>query len=244
MTDRPIIFSGPMVRALLDGRKTQTRRILKPPAGCRIENLAETDPHMFSGRTDDPKSWGDSFADDGGPLSLIDFAELRYRPGDRLWVRENFKPVHGGDPSRGARYRTDASTDQTIWKPSIHMPRWASRLTLIVTGVKVERVQSISNKDAQAEGIVEDDGSEPDIWYVPGSGGTDLGRKMNPLMADKPSKVFASLWCALHGDDAWKANPWVVALTFTVHKHNIDAMRASAPPVEPRKSESPEAARS
>jgi hypothetical protein len=99
--------------------------------------------------------------------------------------------------------------------------RTPSRLTLIVTATKIERVQAISDADAKAEGIVEDDGSEPAIWYVPGSGGV---LKMDPLTASRPSAVFASLWRALHGAASWDANPEVVAISATVHNQNIDAV--------------------
>lgn len=212
MTDIPIIFSAPMVRALLDGRKTMTRRL------AWYSNKKQGEHFIEKARA---SAW------------------QRVKPGDRLWVREEFsgayslrhKPPREWPPNSEGWYWADGEPRYGDWtkpKPSIHMPRWASRLTLIVTATKIERLQAISDADAQAEGIVEDDGSEPDIWYVPGSGGTEIGRKMDPLLANRPSKVFAGLWRALHGPDAWDANPEVVALTFTVHKQNIDAMGKAA----------------
>lgn len=287
--DIPIIFSGPMVRALLDGRKTMTRRIVSAQ-NCAFGSIsAGKMTKLFWEHADWSRAWPDRGfpnarglyssgylhvpchdADNEGPPECLlcfdrGWAGTSHRlypktePGDRLWVRETclvesdydvdidyVPPFTDGRPvlyeecdDRGRYWRqphyraTDPAPEMACdkhegpcchWKPAIHMPRWASRLTLIVTGVKVERLQDISERDAQAEGIIEDDGSEPDIWYVPGSGGTELGRKMNPLMADRPSKVFASLWRALHGEDAWNANPYVVALTFTVHKQNIDTL--------------------
>jgi hypothetical protein len=103
------------------------------------------------------------------------------------------------------------------------MPRWASRLTLIVTGVKVERLQAISNEDAIHEGIVEDDGDVPGIFYCPG--GAKYGVKRHGA---SPSEAFRYLWEAINGPEAWGENPWVVAVTFTVHQCNIDSMRKAA----------------
>ena len=95
------------------------------------------------------------------------------------------------------------------WRPSIHMPRWASRLTLIVTATKIERLQKIANADAIAEGCgVSLDHPTPE-------------RTREPF----PVEAFKTLWMKLHGADAWDDNPEVVALTFTVHKANIDAVK-------------------
>lgn len=207
--DRPILFSGPMVRALLDGRKTQTRRVLKPQPPAEFEwakisadSLAMKPALLF-----------------GSPLHM----GLRrlYRPGDRLWVRETFcdpeqdrHPVHRADltPEQQAEERTvcrGASLEPSWrWKPSIHMPRCASRLTLVVTDVRIQRVQEISVADALAEG-----------W--PGA------KAANRQPA---TRWFSGLWDSLNADRGfgWAANPWVVALTFTVHRCNIDAMREAA----------------
>lgn len=200
MSDRPIIFSAPMVRALLDGRKTQTRRVLKKrPA---LDALA---------------TFGPSFLGKPGCSDLIGF-----EPYDRLWVRENFamgfdhddhdmrigdepKPFYAAsyDGMRWYDPDHDELRDEPRWKPSIHMPRWASRLTLAVTGVKVERLNEISRSDAIAEGC---DGT-------PG----------HDTVCD-----FSELWESLHGEGSWDANPWVVAITFTVHHRNIDAMEKAA----------------
>jgi len=185
MPDRPIIFSAPMVRALLDGRKTQTRRVLKPQ----------------------PDSRGRGFLD----------SKLPYSPGDRLWVREAFWTCEacgylnhavGANNSGTAGRHCCASCDALLPKAKrspIHMPRWASRLTLTVTDVRVQRVQDISAADAIAEGI------------APAA---------NSMTIDcdtlNPRDSFASLWNSIHGPGAWDANPWVAAITFTVRKGNID----------------------
>ena len=191
MPDRPMIFSAPMVRALLDGRKTQTRRVLRVPGWA-----AEID----------------EIGDDGYTLwcvsresGCIAPALPQYLPHDRLWVRETCATWDG--KHRDAVYRADMTqadwndvkhdASSAPWKlrPSIHMPRWASRLTLIVTDVRVQRLQEISTADVVDEGL-------------------------------RPDENMASVWSRLHGPDAWDANPWVCAITFTVHRCNIARMEA------------------
>lgn len=191
MTDRPSIFSAPMIRALLDGRKTQTRRVLKPPYGT-LEYLG------------------------GGQWRPIC---TKLFPGDRLWVRETVALWTGAH--RDTVYRADESAEEWanlkhdadlgFWtvRPSIHMPRWASRLTLIVTDVRVQRLQEISEDDAIAEGIHRNLSN----WYpIPGVDGSGTTARA----------AFAGLWNSIHGPDAWDANPWVAAITFDVKRGNID----------------------
>lgn len=202
--ERPILFSGEMVRAILAGRKTQTRRIVKRRAGQTIENGA-----VFSA-TD--------------PFWVLRPYGVR---GDRLWVREafcqklddvgcfvynsdgNLDPtcfhyeadgyeVFKGDGDGGIEYRKDGVA-ASPWKSPIHMPRCASRLLLEVVGVRVERLQSISNDDARAEGVepsdkVERSDGEPE-FVIP----------------------FRHLWTTIHGIDnpkAWDRNPWVWVIEF------------------------------
>ena len=187
MTDRPITFRAEIVRALLDGRKTQHREILKPQP--------DTLPNGFAG------------------------LRLPYAVGDRLWCREVWGlgvSDHGNCP----RYRAtmDYRCGDKIrshhegpftWRSPVTMPRWASRLTLIVTDVRVERLQSITEADAVAEGI------EP-------------GRRLScGGMSHTAVDIFCALWNDLHGEDAWDRNPWVTALTFTVHRQNIDQMETT-----------------
>lgn len=190
MGDKPIIFSAPMARALLDGRKSQTRRVLKPqPVPC----LSWSEPPAGTYPSD--KGW----------------SRIPYAVGDRLYVRETCKQIPDskpggyfvpGSPFYGVEwfYRADGNCPLWAdgkWRPSIHMPRWASRLTLTVTDVRVQRLQEISDEDAQAEG-------------------------MAPLMNPEPVEAFRTLWNSLHGPDAWDANPWVVAVSFSVQHGNID----------------------
>lgn len=181
MADRPIIFSGSMVRALIDGRKTQTRRVLKPPYGM-LEYMPD-------------RTWR--------PICT------KFFKGDRLYVREAFCPRLGYPaPIAKPHYRADNDRPEWrgLWKPSIHMPRWASRLTLTVTDVRVQRLQEISAEDVEAEGACE-------LACIPATEDDDAEARV----------IFRDLWNSLHGPDAWDANPWVVALTFSVAQRNIDA---------------------
>ncbi len=209
--DIPIIFSGPMVRALLEGRKTQTRRL----AVTSREISEESSPGKYHSRT-----------------RLLGSPWKRTEIGDRLWVRENWAPLDRlthTDPGTaaiagGGFYQADQGTvagEISKWTPSIHMPRKASRLTLIVTGVKVERLQDISDEDAQAEGIAWCDKFE--WWHCdPNRNGAVPGNTTSP------ARAFHSLWMMLHGEDSFAVNPLVVAITFRVIKANIDAPEARA----------------
>lgn len=199
MADRPIIFSAPMVRALLAGTKTQTRRRLKPqPESPRVGGAG-----LMRGRW----VWRDGY--DGFPLGPI---YMPFEPGDRLWVREAF--TCEGQSEGEALFRATVDDDtgyyteeiaEIRWRSPIHMPRWASRLTLIVTDVRVQRLQDISEEDAVAEGC--------NSFPVP------EGNEVRRMSA---RDAFGALWNSLHGPDAWGANPWVCAISFTVHRCNID----------------------
>ena len=205
MADRPIIFSAPMIRALLDGRKSMTRRIMKPQPGELDRPFCHADG-----------SWHvtDSC---GGHMSPL---HVPYAVGDRLWCREGFSygwPVEGNhqlpecNQEHAITYRAEGNQPfgGGRWHSPIHMPRWASRLTLTVTDVRVERLHSITEADAVAEGI------EP-------------GRRLScGGMSHTAVDIFCALWDSIHGPEAWALNPWVAALTFTVHRQNIDQMEMS-----------------
>lgn len=222
MSDLPILFSGPMVHALLAGTKTQTRRVIETTS----KPMAPGQIIMMTGPQFGRKAYR--------------FAP-RVTEGDRLWVRETWAVgrIYDGTPPRdinpegkpnwcGIRYAATDARHGIKDRVSIHMPRWASRLTLIVTAVKVERLQDISEEDARAEGIVEDDGSEPGIFYLPGSSlisGVNARKGALPIgQHTDPRLVYRDLLNNLHGSDLWRENPWVAAYTFTVHRQNIDAM--------------------
>ncbi len=200
MADRPIIFSAPMIRALLDGRKTQDRRVLKPqPFPC-------ADGWGCVDRNGAPQKW------------LPCLPKLHpYAPGDRLWVREAWGlgvSDHGDCPRYKATldYKCGDKINSPgewplTWRSPIHMPRRFSRLTLVVTDVRVQRLAEITSADAIAEGC------QPHA---------------NSITIDcdtpDPRDDFRGIWNSIHGPDAWDANPWVAAISFTVHRCNIDTM--------------------
>ncbi len=205
MSDRPILFSAPMIRALLAGTKSQTRRVIKKPA-------ADNALAVF----------GPQFLLLPGNVDMIGYA-----PGDRLWVREQFSYDRldvDHDGTLPPWYWADGNPDWGDWtrpKPSIHMPRWASRLTLTVTEVRVQRLQEISEEDARAEGV-EDVSSE----VAPSDPSMQFWRRYKDggwnSYVDTAIGSYASLWTILHGPGSWQANPWVVAVSFNVRKGNID----------------------
>lgn len=215
--DYPIIFSAPMVRALLDGRKTMTRRLKM--------QRRKTHP------SNESHDWHE-----------IESPWTRVKPGDRLWVRETLcshnqfgfplgqQPNHDMIGQRIWSYGADDIDVDSITnrRPSIHMPRWASRLTLIVTATKIERLQEITEEDAKAEGIATDihDGM-PKAWIsgfaIPVGKGVDFH---TISYEHEATAYFALLWEHLHGIRSWAANPEVVALSFRVVKSNIDRLPA------------------
>lgn len=197
--ERPIIFSDPMVRAILEGRKTQTRRVIKPqPYISKI--LWQLDTKKPIG---DPPAT--SFRTNYEP-ALKEWLEMLPSPygttGDLLWVREAWWPeTVSGMTNVYALYRADKSEDRSgPWKPSIHMPKWASRIWLEVVSVRIERVQNISEDDARAEGAEAAwqgmDGPEgPGISFVAG---------------------FHFMWDSINAKRgySWKSNPWVWVIEF------------------------------
>ena len=205
MKERPILFSDAMVRAILDGTKTQTRRVVK------LIGLRHTDVDAWHL---DGVQWEAGAYIEGNPASMGFYRCPYGEPGDRLWVRETWwkgSEDEGEAPSRDrgspVEYRADTSVDApggwdaeprtnrpawARWRPSIHMPRWASRITLELTDVRVQRVRDITDEDARAEG-------------VRATVGGDLAHRAE----------FALLWDFINLNRAsWASNPWVWALTF------------------------------
>ena len=226
MTVRPILFSGPMVVALLEGRKTQTRRLLKPQppewavhASCLFKPVSL---YQWSEAEQAPPRELDRWPnkDEG--------TKLRWCPCDLLWVRETWAPPIGGRQSpEWVQFRADhdeKAVKQATrkhgsgWRSAIHMPRWASRITLQVTDVRVQRLQEISREDAIAEGIAWSDRSSG-YSYDPVDGGPGYH-------ASDPRESFFTLWRSINGDDSVDANPWIVAVTFATHKANVDTVLA------------------
>jgi len=225
MTERPILFSGPMVRALLDGRKTQTRRGVKP----QPEFYNPADGFPLSDGRNTSVSWRNThIAPETLPL-LCPYG----KPGDVLWVREScwvYGKWHpnGLNKRGGQRWRFEAIGREAIFenpgyekvahwgggkgwahRPSIHMPRWASRISLRVTDVRVERLNDCSEADARAEGIEHLGPPDKD-------GRRHLGVPGLPIDAPTGGRAYAALWDHINGPGAWAANPWVWAVSFEV----------------------------
>lgn len=193
MKERPILFSAPMVRALLAGTKTQTRRVVK------ASHIAST--HYGS--------------EDRASILARDTYRCPYgQPSDRLWVRETFDPIPPQDPHyNGGRpiaidyfathgkdshqWRIKDEDGMRRWKPSIHMPRWASRILLEVVSVRVERLQDISEADCIAEGAAGGHGAIPGYAY-----------------AATPLEHYRYVWKAINGPGSWDENPWVWVIEF------------------------------
>ena len=183
MKERPILFNAPMVRALLDGTKTQTLRIVK------ARDLEWMDVHQGLREPDNAERC--PYGQPGG---------------DRLYVRETWAAPHAYDhlPPRlipqDARIHYAATEDRggLLWRPSIHMPRWASRITLEIASVRVERLQSISEADALAEGVNvhQDHHGRPTISIY------------------SPVQAYRDLWEQINGPGSWDANPWVWVVEF------------------------------
>lgn len=231
MKERPILFSGPMVRAILEGRKTQTRRVIKPQPVPFIQYTPDIHPttrtapyiDAYCGERKTAKNprgmsrdWYWWTADNrlGEHVARCPYGQ----PGDRLWVRETFADLRGAGFDRAFAYLADSSKkgyedeeskrcrlDYGVkWKPSIHMPRIASRITLEITGVRVERLQDITEEDARAEGITD-------------GGCTECGNH-EPCGCANPSPdardAFCFLWGEINGAESWAANPWVWVIEF------------------------------
>ena len=207
MKKRGMIFNAEMVRAILDGSKTQTRRIIQSAA----KNMQARGHEVISHRAPGNKWYGDyvySMRDRSGVWQ--DFTNEQFlakcpfgQPGDRIWVRETWAEAGGNAPELQlyranypdhvpSSYENLKSAEEIRWRPSIHMPRWASRITLEIADVRVERLNSISDTDANAEGVSAD--------------------RLSPARY-----VFGSLWQSIYGADnpqSWQANPWVWVIEF------------------------------
>lgn len=208
MKERPILFSAPMVRAILAGTKTKTRRVCKPAESAALS--------VVVGPFDCPELGLAFFGDEEGEVQF----QCPYgRPGDRLWVRESWMPDPPIDDTWAStqwagcssgkiagvpeRFRHPAFCNYAAswlhgpvkWTPSIHMPRWASRILLEIVAVRVERLQDISEEDLAAEGIQEiiDAGVDHDGY---------------------PRDAYRSLWESINGPGSWAANPWVWCIEF------------------------------
>jgi hypothetical protein len=253
--EKPILFSGPMVRAILDGRKTQTRRICKPLIGARaVEDVYHRPDGLFIGL----------HLPVGRGVGITPPFPAPYSPEDRLWVRETWAKTTNVDgqtnwPARPHKttmenddddqafeaviYRADGdwewcdgdgfSSGRSYWRPSIHMPREFSRITLEITEVRVERLQDISEEDAKAEGMFFTDygrrcGHLGGGWveYDPEACPAPIEHHaQHPGWAWKETRghdeclhsakwAFGNLWNHINGENAWAANPFVWCISF------------------------------
>lgn len=262
MTVRPLLFSAPMIRALLAGRKSMSRRILKPQpptqeafpySGFSLCPAIADGIKMYSQNDYErlpkhPTKWeligSVGVARDAGFPKVYD---ARFAVGDLIWVRERFIPDAPSDSDAWDNWKCSftewdgcgreiASVPPALqlpehvifaadpqwaehqdwkWRPSIHMPKWASRITLKVTAVKVERLQEISEADAIAEGV--EAISLADV----------------PRQASWSNRQdFSRLWETIHGKGTWEENPWVIAVEFETIKKNIAAVLAESAQTE------------
>ncbi|EIX9458865.1 morphogenetic protein [Klebsiella pneumoniae] len=189
MKERGMIFNAEMVRAILDGQKTQTRRIVKGTDGavkfCKEWDINGEEIFVVLGEKD-RTGMNPVLGAISCPFGAV---------GDRIWVRETWARYNIDQNSHDIAYRATTPEDwpeDGRWRPSIHMPRWASRILLEITNVRVERLKSISDGDAIREGC-----STADM-------------KSGDCVAD----VFARLWASIYGDESWNSNPWVWVIEF------------------------------
>ncbi|MET6553602.1 hypothetical protein [Citrobacter farmeri] len=217
MKERPMIFNAEMVRAILDGRKTQTRRIIK---NC-VVGTDDISPFIRIG------NFTGCYPED--VPEMIRECSPYGIPGDRIWVRETWQAIHDSVDEFGhveertyapsipkekdrywhtvyAEHFGDENREDRgfPWRPAIHMPRWASRITLEITDVRVERLNAISEEDARAEGIID--------------GGCLNCGEPEPCGCVNPqpdaTDAFAWLWQSIYGQENWDANPWVWVIAF------------------------------
>lgn len=204
MKERPILFSAPMVRAVLGGAKTVTRRVAKEAPSWATFADTRDGKSIVDWHSDDVKPNGaGSFYSSQWAFSVCPYGV----PGDRLWVRETWacldakarpgcRLAYRADTIDGERVRVDAP-----WKPSIHLPRWASRITLEVVKVSVERLHAITEEEAVREGV-----DAVSVAEVPRNG--TLSRRDD----------FAQIWEKINGRGSWAKNPWVWRVEFKVVK--------------------------
>lgn len=215
MADRPILFSAPMIRALGDGSKTMTRRMLGKKGRYNIF---------------EPGVWSDSYVMDPGNADWR-ASGLPCAAGDRLWVKETWRTHRAYDDLKPSDLggeeeiwpEADGSTDEARGRirQSIFMPRWASRMTLVVEEVRPERLWAITEEDAKAEGAIPMVVDEDLKFYpAPKSGSYRLG------WTGTYRTGFMGIWASINGIDSWDANPWVAAILFRLIRANIDQEEA------------------
>lgn len=250
--DIPILFSGAMVRANFYNLKTQTRRVLTPGTTTMDAGNWPNFIPREAFRLDE--AWLDEGYGKGFPILKVPYVDLsgadrvarvrpRIIPGDRLWVRERFAISGIGwgkkpKDAQGGRVHYHADPDHGWqsywgnWRPSIHMPRFASRMTCVVTDVRIQRLQDMTEDDAFAEGIEEYEGIV-DIVPTP-SGPSEVNGIRYGLsdvtepdeLKECPIEAFEHLWDSLNKERGygWDDNPWVIAISYDLHRCNIDQL--------------------
>ena len=218
MRERPILFSAPMVRAILAGSKTQTRSMVKTDAADLAADLAAA--HCPYGQPGDRlwvrETWRIGAWHDHRPAVAIDYCDGPRRQ----WIDVPHTADADGEPfnrlvqqstedaiqtlGQRERYAWEPGQSPCRWRPSIHMPRWASRITLAITGVRVERLQNLGAEDALAEGVAQ---------LVRDKLPAQQCGEYDAIDAD-PVELYSALWDQLHGEGAWDANPWVWVVEF------------------------------
>jgi hypothetical protein len=216
--ERGILFSAPMVRAIQEGRKTMTRRIMKPQPSEDWSPFAFTEIHkMKDGEfvmkkgVPVPIGWG-VVNEDGDEGYVCPYG----KPGDFLWIRETWAVLHKfnnrkpNDIPHGARiyYKATDDVDDLLLRPSIHMPRWASRITLEITDIRCERLQDISEEDALAEGMTAEDTGHGNMYE---------------FMKSPAVYNFSKLWASIYGWDSWLENHWLLVIEFKVLENSEQA---------------------
>lgn len=245
MKERPILFSASMVRAILDGKKTQTRRVVKSSRANNAE--------LWRRFGDEPLLWESLVKGENGAYEHDWFTKCPYGTvGDQLWLRESWRigawnkdesklcidycdgprlewikikegfvkyweqSTHDAHKSEhketGNGFKWKPGESPCRWRPSIHMPRWASRINLLIKSIRVERLNEISEDDAKAEGV------EP-FFSTHQSIGRDQTMTTGERISDCEHRAsFACLWDDIHGDNSWQQNPWVWVVEFEVMK--------------------------
>lgn len=233
LKSRPLLFSAPMITALLDGRKSQTRRIVKPQP---YSNGFRFDGDDFLCHND--------YLPPSAMLMDIGHGKSRYTTSDIegwesscpygqndefLWVRETWRTDGPQSECTGpSDVRFAASVDEaewaiSKWKPSIFMPRWASRITLRITDVRVERLHEITEANAIAEGV-EFESADPPFYYLPGIHPHSITAVGVEESGSVPHAVrsYAKLWDHINGSGYWARNDWVWVISFATIKANVD----------------------
>lgn len=232
--ERPILFSGAMVKAILEDRKVQTRRVVKPQPVPGRNGWFDWGYKHGAPKATSPRScfWhGETWAKEGGSAPIDQYCPYG-QPGEKLWVRETWATSadYDGVPLKGILYDRDPiyyradGYELTFdhhggkWRPGIFLPRWASRITLEITEVRVERLQDISEADAIAEGIrTEKLPPDPDNFHPPGSYGfiSGIHPRGKGTIWPTPRGAYRELWGSINGKKApWSSNPWLWVLAF------------------------------